>query len=327
MTLASKVMAMAILAGCSPCFVAVQASGLTPAEVYRRVVVSTLSIKVRTTSGDRFVGAAFLVGDSSRAATAWHLIRDAEEIYGTYSDGTTAQIREVIAHHETHDLALLQVAPTSREPLHLQLETPPIASRLYAIGSPRGYSFSISDGLLSQIQQIDGFPQYQLTCPFSPGNSGGPVVNEEGQVVGISSWSKIGAQNLNFAIPSPLLANLVSGSNSGAAPKASVSDTDACTARVADPAAISTQLPRSPKPEEVGLQGLQEFLSDFAGKTVRITVSADDQTRSLQYHVPVVPSLVPVVGTDPEPGRPIQVPSRRIAEAESASSGLAQAPE
>jgi S1-C subfamily serine protease len=325
MTLASKVMAMAILAGCSPCFLAVQASGLTPAEVYRRVVVSTLSIKVRTTSGDRFVGAAFLVGDSSRAATAWHLIRDAEEIQGTYSDGTTAQIREVVAHHEIHDLALLQVAPTSREPLHLQLETPPIASRLYAIGSPRGYSFSISDGLLSQIQRIDGFPQYQLTCPFSPGNSGGPVVDEEGQVVGVSSWSKIGAQNLNFAIPSPLLASLVSDTQRGPASKSSVPVIDGATPVPVSPAGFPSAAPSSSRDEEGGLEVLRGILSSFAGKTVRITVSADDETRSLQYHVPVAPGLAPVART--EPGSPVPLPGPRVNQADSATSGLARAPE
>ncbi len=322
---ASKAVAMAILAGISPCFVAAQAAGLSPTEVYRRVVVSTLAIKVRTASGDRFVGAAFLVGDSSRAATAWHLIRDAEEIQGTYSDGTTAQIREVVAHHEIHDLALLHVAPTSREPLHLQLATPPIASRLYAIGSPRGYSFSISDGLLSQIQQIDGFPQYQLTCPFSPGNSGGPVVDEDGQVVGVSSWSKIGAQNLNFAIPSPLLASLVSDTRGVPATKGSVPVIDGATPVPGSPAVFPTGAPSSSRDEEGGLEVLRGILSSFAGKTVRITVSADDATRSLQYHVPVAPGPASVVGT--EPGSPVPLPGLRVGQADSVASGLARAPE
>jgi S1-C subfamily serine protease len=316
---------MAILAGISPCVVVAQAAGLSPTEVYRRVVVSTLSIKVRTTGGDRFVGAAFLVGDSSRAATAWHLIRDAEEIQGTYSDGTTAQIREVVAHHEIHDLALLHVAPTSREPLPLQLETPPIASRLYAIGSPRGYSFSISDGLLSQVQQIDGFPQYQLTCPFSPGNSGGPVVDEAGQVVGVSSWSKIGAQNLNFAIPSPLLAGLVSNSSGAPAPKRSEPVIDGASPVLVGPAGFPTEAPSSSRAEEGGLEVLRGILSSFAGKTVRITVSADDQIRSLQYQVPVAPGLVPVTGSGPE--SPVPLPGPRVEQADSATSGLARAPE
>ena len=298
MAWASNFLAIAILSGIFPSFFTAQAAELSPTEVYRRVVASTLSIKVRTLSGDRFVGAAFLVGDSGRAATAWHLVRDAEEIRGTYSDGTSAQIQKIIAHHETHDLALLQVAPTLREPLPLQLETPPIASRLYAIGSPRGYSFSISDGLLSQIQQIDGFPQYQLTCPFSPGNSGGPVVNEEGQVVGLSSWSKLGAQNLNFAIPSPLLASLVSNSSTRLAPTPSVPGAEGSTSVSADPAGFLNQAPSPSKAEEDGLVGLREILGAFAGKTVRITVSADDQTRTVQYRVPVVPCLVPVAGTE-----------------------------
>src|SRR5690606_13389250 len=115
---------------------------------------------------------------------------DAAEIRGTFSDGTPAEIEGIIAKDERHDLAILRVAPTDRAPLAINIQTPRVASRLYAIGSPRGYTFSISDGLLSQVQMIDGYPQYQLTCPFSPGNSGGPVVNTAGEVVGVCAWSK-----------------------------------------------------------------------------------------------------------------------------------------
>jgi hypothetical protein len=99
------------------------------------------------------------------------------------------------------DLALLRIESKSRPLASLAQMAPPIGSRAYVIGSPKGYEFSISDGLLSQVQRVDGFNQYQLSCPFSPGNSGGPILNASGEVIGIAAWTRNGAQNLNFATP------------------------------------------------------------------------------------------------------------------------------
>ena len=69
------------------------------------------------------------------------------------------------------------------------------------VGTPKGYAFSISEGLISQIQTVDGFREYQLSCPISPGNSGSPIFNQRGEVIGIASWTKSDAQNMSFAIP------------------------------------------------------------------------------------------------------------------------------
>jgi hypothetical protein len=57
-----------------------------------------------------------------------------------------------------------------------------VAARAYVIGTPRGYGFSISDGLISQIQNVNGLLEYQLSCPISPGNSGSPVLNKESRI-------------------------------------------------------------------------------------------------------------------------------------------------
>jgi hypothetical protein len=76
-----------------------------------------------------------------------------------------------------------------------------VAARIYVVGTPKGYAFSISDGLISQIQTVDGFREYQLSCPISPGNSGSPIFNQRGQVIGIASWTKSDAQNMSFAVP------------------------------------------------------------------------------------------------------------------------------
>jgi len=61
--------------------------------------------------------------------------------------------------------------------------------------------FSISEGRLGQSRTLDGVRYYQISCPISPGASGGPVLNNRGEAIGIVSWRKADAENLGFAVP------------------------------------------------------------------------------------------------------------------------------
>jgi S1-C subfamily serine protease len=272
-----------------------RASELSPPEIYQRVAASSLAVKVVTHKGERFIGAAFLAFRSDCAITAWHLVQDAAQINATFSDGTSAGACEIIAQDPSRDLAILRVPASHRVPLPLNLETPPIASRLYAIGSPRGYTFSISDGLLSQIQMIDGFPQYQLTCPFSPGNSGGPVVNSQAEVVGVSAWSKVGAQNLNFAIPAQFVAALAG--NCSLAEGATVP----ATTEARNPENVSGPAPAAGTSSSYHALGdfshLQELLKSLAGREVRVTVEVAGKIHGFVGAIPS-DSAEPPAGAD-----------------------------
>lgn len=78
-----------------------------------------------------------------------------------------------------------------------------IGQRVYAIGSPLGLENSISEGIISGLRSIDESQRnyIQMTASISPGSSGGAVVNEKGELIGISTLTATGGQNLNFAIP------------------------------------------------------------------------------------------------------------------------------
>ncbi|MBX3748361.1 MAG: serine protease [Verrucomicrobiae bacterium] len=244
---------------------------LSPPEVYDRVVASTLALRVTDANGERFVGAGFLAFRPDRVVTAWHVVRGVREIEATYSDGTRAEVLGVVGHSERHDLALLEVRPTARTPLTMRQDDPRIASRLYAIGSPRGYSFSISDGLLSQVRMIDGFPQYQLTCAFSPGNSGGPVVDGFGEVVGVSAWSKVGGQNLNFAIPARFVTRLHSEAGG-----------DGAVGEVGGGGIPHGERGAGPS----GYAQFLEWLSVRAGHEVTVSVVAGDEVQRFRWVMP-----------------------------------------
>jgi hypothetical protein len=177
-------------------------AALTPEKLYQKVLPSVMTLEVKSQSGEKFIGSAVLALADDVVLTAWHVVADARSVCAVFADGQRVNVIGCIDYDSGRDLALLKLEkrlPHRRAVLGR--ESPAVATRAYVIGSPKGYDFSISDGLISQIRSLQGFLQYQLSCPISPGNSGSPVFNQRGEVIGIASWTKAGAQNLSFAIP------------------------------------------------------------------------------------------------------------------------------
>ncbi len=161
-----------------------------------------MTLEVENQSGERFVGSAVLALADDVALTAWHVVADARSVWAVFADGQRVEVTGCIDHDGVRDLALLKLEkrmPHRQAALCRELQS--VAARAYVIGAPKGYDFSISDGLISQTRMVDGVFQYQLSCPISPGNSGGPILNQRGEVIGIASWTKADAQNVSFAIP------------------------------------------------------------------------------------------------------------------------------
>lgn len=89
-----------------------------------------------------------------------------------------------------------------------------VGETVFAVGNPKGLEGTFSQGIVSSIRDIDNKQLLQITAPISPGSSGGPVLNSKGEVVGVSVATFKGGQNLNFAIPSCYLTELLKGDHS-----------------------------------------------------------------------------------------------------------------
>lgn len=177
-------------------------AALTPEKLYQKVLPSVMTLEVENQNGERFIGSAVLALADNVAVTTWHVVADARSVWAVFADGHRVKVAGCIDHDSRRDLALLKLEkPMPHRRATLCREMQPVAARAYVIGAPKGYDFSISDGLISQIRSVDGFLQYQLSCPISPGNSGSPIFNQRGEVIGVAAWTKADAQNVSFAIP------------------------------------------------------------------------------------------------------------------------------
>jgi S1-C subfamily serine protease len=124
-----------------------------------------------------------------------------------------------------NDLAVLRadVRGVPVRPLRLS-HSPAIAGQpIVVIGSPLGLQESVSEGIVSAVRSLDGLGKIiQITAPLSPGSSGSPVLNLEGDLVGVATLNLKGGQNLNFAVSSQAVANLLRQGEARSAQQSSV---------------------------------------------------------------------------------------------------------
>jgi len=116
------------------------------------------------------------------------------------------------------DIALIQAnLPEGTPYLHTKPDYEWPGTHLWAIGHPLGLFYSVSDGVVSGYAAgMYGSTFMQLTAPVNPGNSGGPIINDKGEVIGVCSFMAIApwgtpAAGLNFAVPSPTIDTVMSG--------------------------------------------------------------------------------------------------------------------
>jgi len=190
---------------------------MSPAEVFRTYASAVVSIEVLLTPGgargDRAGGTGFVIDRRGLVATTHHVIANARSVRVKLLDGTYADSVELLVDDAAHDLALLEIR-TSHDLHTVRLgdsDSVEVGERAVVIGNPLGLEHTLSDGIVSARRRIEDHNMIQMTAPVSPGNSGGPVFDERGEVIGVTT-AVIGiglGQNLNLAVPVNLLRTLI----------------------------------------------------------------------------------------------------------------------
>ncbi len=157
------------------------------------------------------IGTGFVYSSDGKIITNYHVID------GAYSaeiviNGTTYTIQKVLAYDETIDLAVLKINANSIPYATICTREIPVGSTVYAIGSSRGLTNTFSRGIVTYYNRVvDGVSHIQHDASITNGNSGGPLINEYGEVVGINTWLLTNSQNLNFAVFTAEIDNLEFG--------------------------------------------------------------------------------------------------------------------
>jgi len=159
---------------------------------YRTIGPSLVTVTVQESSGGSGLGAGVVVNANGTVLTALHVVDGATQIQVAFADGTRAGAR-VVTSQPKHDVAVLAVdrLPEIVVPAVLA-GPPPIGDAVFAVGNPLGLQRSMTAGVVSATDRSIGTPRgttldglIQFDAAVNPGNSGGPLLNRAGQVVGI----------------------------------------------------------------------------------------------------------------------------------------------
>lgn len=170
------------------------------ADVIERVMPAVVSIYVEH-GPNRGLGSGFVVGRDGRILTSQHVVGEEKTVYVRFRNGDSVMGRVVRASMFA-DLALIKVDVPD---LPVAPIGDPSALRpgdtVLAIGAPMGLSETVTRGIVSSTaREVAGVKYIQTDAALNPGNSGGPLINELGEVVGVSTMKQREAERLNFAI-------------------------------------------------------------------------------------------------------------------------------
>ena len=193
-----------------PFLVLLLASHLTQAqetlpELVKRVKPTVVSIATFDSGGEALMtGSGFFVGQG-KVVTNLHVIRGATRVDIKTLDGKgrTYPVAGLLAVDEEGDLALMSVdMPADRaRPIELAPELPDEGETIFVIGNPLKLEGSVTNGIVSAVREVPNVGRIiQITAPISHGNSGSPVFNLRGQVLGVVTVKVTNGQNINLAI-------------------------------------------------------------------------------------------------------------------------------
>jgi putative serine protease PepD len=207
----------------------VAATDLTATQIYDRDSSGVVSIVVRTQRGEDS-GTGIVLNDQGLILTNDHVVEGAQSITVTASGSSGATRAATLVGEEANsDLALIHVDPSGLGLKPLQLASSSavqVGDSVYAIGNPYGLNETLTRGIVSALEREISAPDgakitgaIQTDAALNPGNSGGPLLNEEGEVIGVNSQiasdaasvagSQPGSTGVGFAISSNTVAQAI----------------------------------------------------------------------------------------------------------------------
>jgi S1-C subfamily serine protease len=306
----------------TPAPVAISASdakGNLVRSVYAAASPSVAS--VRTGSGS---GTGFLVDSNGTIVTNAHVVGGSSQVQVRFQDKGQYHDAQVLSVDASTDLAALKVDPSAVQGIRpLQLadsDSAQVGDTAVAIGYPLGLARTATAGIVSglerQIQSPNGFSidkVIQTDAPVNPGNSGGPLLNAKGQVIGVNSQIATAAGGgdgnigISFAIPANTVKQVLPSLESGTAPKHAYLGLQTTVSQSGTGAQIASATPGGPA-ERAGLQA-GDVVTKVDGQSIS---SPDDVAQAI---------------SDNKPGDKVQVQVQRNGSDRSVDVTLGQRPE
>ncbi len=172
------------------------------ADLAEYVQERTVTVNVEKITGSKSSGSGFFIDSEGTIVTNFHVIDLAQAISVEMDNGASYPVTEIVDFSNLYDLAILKIDVKDHPYLELAEKDARTGEQVYAVGSALGtLTGSFTGGYVSHPNRKYGVIDcIQMDAAISPGNSGGPLVNVYGEVVGINTASYTSGENLNLAI-------------------------------------------------------------------------------------------------------------------------------
>lgn len=163
-------------------------------------------------------GSGFLISNNGYIATCYHVIEGATDIKikGVNNDFNKKYNAKVIATDKINDLAILKIDCRLESSLKYSIKwnVSDVGQEVFTLGYPlkttMGEEIKLTNGIISSKSGFQGdITTYQITVPVQPGNSGGPLFDKNGYVIGVINAKHTGAENAGYAVKTNILRNLI----------------------------------------------------------------------------------------------------------------------
>jgi len=185
-------------------------------ELVRQVKPSVVAITTYDTTGEALMtGSGFFV-HPGQVVTNLHVLRGAAraEVKTLDGKGKTYPVTGAVAVDEEGDLVMMSIDMPAERARAIEFAPllPDEGEKIFVVGNPLKLEGSVSDGIVSAVREVPNVGRIiQITAPVSHGNSGSPVFNLKGQVIGVVTVKVTNGQNINLAIASARVAQLTAG--------------------------------------------------------------------------------------------------------------------
>lgn len=184
---------------------------LTAQKIYEQSIDGVVYINTIGIDGFWYTGSGTVVTKDGLILTNYHVIADSEKVLVVTTSGEIYEVESVVAYDPLLDIAFLKIDANDLSPLPLgDSDALRVGDTTYSIGHAEGLINTFSGGIISGFRDYSSLgegTQIQITNPTSGGNSGGALLNQYGELVGVPTsileyeYNVVQVQNINFAVP------------------------------------------------------------------------------------------------------------------------------
>jgi S1-C subfamily serine protease len=175
----------------------------SPTQIAAAIGRATVTIRASLQGGSVVSGSGFIVDAAGTIVTNAHVVQDAERVEVRVSGGDLYDVTGVRCIDRKRDIAVLQIPAFGLPTVPLgNSDSVRSGDRVVVIGNALGvFENTVTTGVISGVRDLEGYKLFQMDAAISKGNSGGPVLNDHGEVIAITVAKMEAGESLNFAVP------------------------------------------------------------------------------------------------------------------------------